>query len=135
MRRMPVNLSWIVIGAAAIALASAAEARAAEEVTARVPFAFSVGAASLPAGSYVVREAIDDPALLEIVNTHGSEAAIAITIPADAVPGQTAAQPGLVFVKRGGEYFLKRLVTDDGSDREFILPRAQDEREIVSGGH
>ena len=134
MKKMSINVSWIVVAAALIGLGSAADARAGEEkLVAQVPFAFTVGDAHLPPGSYVVREATDDPGLLEIVNADGRDAAFAITIPAADRNLNGTSQPELVFVKRDGQYFLTRLVTDDGDDRDFVLRQRQDRREVSSG--
>lgn len=130
MERMSIKVSLIVVAAALIGLGSAADARAGEEkLAAQVPFAFTVGNAHLPPGSYVVRDAADDPGLLEFVNADGTFAAFAISIPAADRNLNGSSQPELVFVKRDGRYFLTRLVSDDGDDRDFVLRQGHDRGE------
>ena len=104
MKKVSINVSWIVVVAGLIGLVSATDARAGDEkLVAHVPFAFAVGDANLPPGSYVVREATDDPGVLEIVNADGNDAAFAITIPAADRNLNGTPQAQLVFVKRDGQ--------------------------------
>ena len=52
MRKLIVNLLWIVSATGLLVIASPTAARADEHIVAAVPFAFIVGDSRLPAGNY-----------------------------------------------------------------------------------
>jgi len=128
MRMLTGNLTWVFVAAAVVTGGSAADARADDDViAARVPFAFFVHDALMPAGSYVVKESSGDPGVVTIASADGHQSVFAITIPATA--GELGAQPELVFVKIDNQYFLSRLVEADGNEREIMIPSAKSEHQ------
>jgi hypothetical protein len=117
------------VAVAAILVAGASRARAADETVAtdlKVPFSFVVGDVRLPAGDYTVREASMEEDVLEIVSADGQHAALASTIP--ATPDLND-KTQLVFRKFGHDYFLSRIA-HEGDEREIILTPHIMEREI-----
>jgi len=127
MSKRSVNLSRVVVGALLVA-GSASVGRAEERIVAKVPFAFMVGTAQLPAGSYVVKE-WDDPRIVTIESEDGRHVAITLTI---AGSSESRPQASLVFEKFEGQYFLQRMTTADGSEREIVLTPARMERDLVT---
>jgi hypothetical protein len=132
MRMLALKTAGVALVTAAIAVGDAATARADDTIMAdmKVPFAFIVGDARLPAGEYAVREVSDGAGLLEIVSVDGQHVALTLTVPytPDNAWRQTT---NLVFEKFGHEYFLSRVEPADGNDREIILTPAIAEREVA----
>jgi hypothetical protein len=119
------KVSSVVIGVLLLGLAVGVEdARADEEIVAKVPFAFTVGSAHFAPGIYIVKSASEDPALMEIVSADRSEAIFALTMAVSPERGEQP--PGLVFTKIENDYVLSRLVTADGDDREFVVPAGRE---------
>ena len=125
------KMSAVVVAVMMISfVVGVADARAEETIRAKVPFAFTVGNMHFAAGSYSVRSASDDSALMEIVSADGTAAMFAMTMPAS--PERDAArQPELVFTRMGGEYRLSRLVSGDGEEREFVAPPRRGEHDAT----
>jgi len=125
---------WIewsrVMAAAALLVGGASSARAQDErIVSSVPFAFMVGQTELPAGSYEVRQEGADRAIVSIVSEDGRHVANAITIAgADAAPNTASS---LVFRKFGSKYFLERVVSTDGSERDIVLTPERMERDLA----
>ena len=70
----------IVLATAAVAVGSASMARADDEMTLKVPFAFIAGDTKLPAGNYVVRNMADGSGIVAIVSADGRNVAMLPTI-------------------------------------------------------
>jgi len=98
----------------AIALAAVAPAFAQDRVVAKIPFAFTVGSATLPSGDYEVRKVFANT--LVIQNAATREAAMSITTPDSPkeIPGEAV----LVFHKYGDTCFLSAVQA--GEDRRVI---------------
>jgi hypothetical protein len=133
MRNRWVNVSRVVVATAL--LAAGASAAHAEEnlVAATVPFPFVVGKTVLPAGAYVVRQPLDDPGVVSILTADGRHVANTITIAGSTDQFKTQ-QPALVFKKLDGRYFLERITSVDGIERDLVLKPAQTEHEIAVAG-
>ena len=131
MSKRSVNVSRVVVGAALLVAGSASVGRAQERIVANVPFAFTVGNAQLPAGSYLVTERFDDPSIVTIVSQDGRHVANTLTIAGS--PGSRP-QASLVFEKFEGQYFLQRVTGDGGSEREIVLTPARMEHDLVTVG-
>ena len=58
----------------------ASVARADEQVTAHVPFAFIVGESRLPAGDYIVKEMDSDPGVITVASTDGHQSIFTLTM-------------------------------------------------------
>ncbi|HMF97547.1 MAG TPA: hypothetical protein VKE96_24775 [Vicinamibacterales bacterium] len=124
-----VRLSSVVVAAMLIGLVvGVTDARADDEIVAKVPFAFTVGTTHFAPGSYIVRSASEDLALMEIVSVDRAAAAFVMTVPGSA-PRDAAQPPELVFTKIGNDYVLARLVSADGDNREFVEPHHHDVHE------
>jgi hypothetical protein len=129
MRKLSINFVLVTIVTAAMAVVTASIARAAEDqVVVRVPFSFIVGDTRLPAGAYIVKEMSEDLSVVSIASMDGRHSVLTMTI---ALPGDEAAvQPEVVFEKFGGQYFLARVLGDDGFGRAIPLTQARMEHEL-----
>jgi hypothetical protein len=131
MRKLIVNLLWMVSATALLVVASPIAARAEESiVVATVPFAFIVGNLRLPAGDYVVRQTFDTPDVLTITSKDGRQTATILTIP--SLPDPQAATSELVFEKFAGQHFLSRVEAGDGDAREIVLTPAIMEHDLAT---
>ena len=92
----------------AAAVAQAAPTAVRQEV--KVPFAFTVNGAELPAGTYSVRQDDDQSGALLIQGAHGS--VYVLTAPIAA--GSTKQDTSLVFTRDGGQYRLTEVWDDSG---------------------
>jgi hypothetical protein len=113
--------SLMTIGAASVA-------RAQERIEAKVPFAFIVHGVKLPAGSYTVTEDANLAGVCRIASTDGHHAIYVMTTAVDDRPD---AQPELWFKKFGDQYFLSRVVSWDGEEREIVLTKSIMEHELT----
>jgi hypothetical protein len=129
MRKLTVN----ILGIAAAALVCVADADVARaevpRIVATVPFDFVVGGAPLPAGKYFVKPASEGATVIEIESADGRHTAYTLTTSASSnVPVPSAE---LVFEKRDNRYFLERLVTADGDEREITRTHGRNEHEVA----
>ena len=110
-----------------IALVSApANAQSGSLVRVDIPFDFSVGDATLKAGSYTVRE--EQAGVLAFSGDDGKEHQFVLTVRGDAAnDGQ---QPHFVFTRYGSETFLSRVFLSDENDCQQ-LPRSGREKQII----
>jgi hypothetical protein len=99
---------------AVFALASQCVSAADASITLHVPFAFVVGGKTMPAGAYTVET---DGSIVAVRGTAGS--AIVTSGPQAFRP---AAQPGLIFARRGGATYLVGVRTEN--DARMIGSRA-----------
>jgi hypothetical protein len=113
-----------------VAVFSGSVVRAEERVVAHVPFAFIVGETRLPAGDYLVKDVENDPGVTSITSTDGHQVTFTLTMVSSS--NDMAVQPGLVFEKFDGQYFLARVIGGDGDEREIVLTPAIMEREVVA---
>jgi len=120
----------MIFAIVAITIGSASAARADQLVVAHVPFAFIVGDSRLPAGDYIVKELDSSPGVIEIASAHGHQSILTLTMEWSAV--ETPARPQLVFEKFEDQYFLARVIREDGNDRELMLTPAVMEREVAA---
>jgi len=118
-------VAGLAVFLAGTSVSASAAGLAGEALDAHVPFAFEVRGTSMPAGSYVIREAQEvDPNLLEIRSADGERAAF-FFVEDSGTRSATAVQPRLVFDRVGEQRFLRSLRLADG-DRER-LPVTTDE--------
>jgi hypothetical protein len=115
---MRIKKTWVAGCAMGAALCAAAPASA-QELRVTVPFAFTVGKAALPAGSYTIDEA-SDPSLVALRSIDGKAAAFAVTIPDRSF--DTPQTPELVFVRVGDTYRLESIVMGDDIVRDLPMP-------------
>lgn len=107
-------------------LAAAQSVRAQEPVQAKIPFAFTAGDATLPAGDYRVEKVNEGSPALLIRSTGGSPAIMVATSPATVSAPQQKSK--LIFRRYGHRYFLAQ-VWSAGSSRGRQLPESAQERE------
>lgn len=108
--------------------AHASVARADEQVMAHVPFAFIVGESRLPAGDYIVKEMDSDPGVIRIASADDHQSVFTLTMTSSSSKMQ--GQPRLVFEKFDNQYFLARVVRQDGDEQELVLTPEIMEREV-----
>ena len=100
--------------------------RAQERLVANIPFAFTVGKVTLPAGEYRVQKCTSDSAMLLIHATDRNEATFAIS---NAVAtNKPQPQSKLVFHRHGDSYFLYQIWRA-GESRGRELPPSAKEKE------
>ncbi|HEY6120813.1 MAG TPA: hypothetical protein VIV66_12705 [Pyrinomonadaceae bacterium] len=94
-----------------------------------IPFSFTVGEKTLPAGEYTVepnRKDYDKVWLVQSKDNHTSVLVITMSVRAK----ETQEQTKLVFHRLGEQYFLSQIWTPGGSTgRELTIPGA--ERELA----
>ena len=113
-------------------LATTQVARAQEAVLANIPFAFTAGQMTLPAGEYRVQKLTNDSSPLLIRSTDGDGASIVMTFAASANAPQDKSK--LVFHRYGNRYFLAQVWTA-GSARGRELPKSAKEKEQALAAH
>jgi len=101
-----------------------ATAHAQTVATAKVPFAFKVGSAQLPAGSYVINADGD----MAVTIHDRKSAAGALT----QVRREISTNPGskLIFHRVDGQYFLAEIRRGEGNPA-MILPTSKQEKSLL----
>lgn len=119
------GLAALMTLAAAVASASA---QSFTNIRANIPFDFTVGGKTLPAGKYTVQRINPNSAdTLLIRSEDGKAGAIGLT---NAVQASTSpAQAKLIFHRYGNSYFLSEVWTD-GDDIGRRLLKSRSEREL-----
>ncbi len=93
-----------------------------DKVVANIPFDFTVGQTTLPAGEYVVRR-IASPAALLVQNKETYEAASVLV---NAVEDRSSlGEAKLVFDRHGNEHFLSQVWSGNLTGREIPNPRME----------
>src|SRR5262245_5427924 len=129
MGKQGIKVMLVTIATAAMAGGVASIARADEDqIVVNVPFSFIVGDTRMPAGPYIVKEMPEAPSVLSIASKDGRHYALTMTIPIRA--DEAGTQPELVFEKYADQYFLARVLTDDGGSRAIPLTESKMAREI-----
>jgi hypothetical protein len=96
----------IAIGIVMLAGVPRASAQiASDQVEFTTTFAFTVGNATVPAGSYTIREAGDEPGVLMLTGTHASVLFLTQATEARETPTKTE----VVFTRYGNGYVLKDI--------------------------
>ena len=104
------------------------------QIQANVPFAFSVGDTTLPAGKYQIRTPYDNvPSVLELQSANGRTRVLFETVDAQTRADQPASKTELVFDKVGDQYFLSQ-VWEAGSASGSELPKPRMEKRLADGG-
>ena len=118
-------------GMLALALLAATQTvRAQEPVLANIPFAFTAGKMTLPAGEYRVQKPANNSPALLIQRTDASAAAIvmSIAVAANSRPTQTK----LVFHRYGNQYFLSQVWRVGGSRGRELLKSAKEKEQAIA---
>ena len=109
-------------------MAATQVARAQESMVVDIPFAFTAGNVTLPAGEYRVQKLDGNSAVLLIRCSDASAAAMVITSAAQAKELQS--QSKLVFNRYDNRYFLSQVWTA-GSIRGRQLSKSPQEKELA----
>lgn len=100
--------SFRIAGMLALAFVATVQiARAQEAMVANIPFAFTAGDKTLPAGEYRVEKAANGSLTLMIRSTDGKEGMFVSSLPAVTSKPQT--QSKLIFHRYGHQYFLSQV--------------------------
>jgi hypothetical protein len=106
-------------------LLNATSAYAQSYAKANVPFAFNVGAAQLPAGTYEIKVLSQSPNLIMIRNPETTAAALSIA----RSENPRDAESKLVFDRIGTQYFLTEVWKGSGTVG-MIVPTSKHEQEL-----
>jgi hypothetical protein len=107
-------------------LASSAFAQSPERIYVNIPFEFTVGSKTLPAGEYTVRQIL--PSRLLIQSRDARHGVIAMTHDVQAKAEPNKAQ--LLFARYGDQYFLYQVFAP-GTSRGRELTRSDVEAKIA----
>ena len=126
-------LALLLTTASAVALASPmAHAQLVGELKANIPFKFTAGSTTFPAGSYIIRVLdITEPNELVVVQEGGNVEAVISTIAAQAK--QPIKQSELVFNKMGDREFLSE-VWPDQSGTGYQIEKTRAELKLEKSG-
>ena len=106
-----------------IAVSAQAQCNSGAQSSANIPFQFSVGWATLPAGEYGVTCLDPEHRLLQIRSSDGKAASTMLMI---QLEGQAQNHGRLVFHRYGARYFLAQVWTG-GNERGSELPKTRAE--------
>jgi hypothetical protein len=107
-------------------LATTQVARAQEPVIASIPFQFTAGQTTLPAGEYRVQKVRDDSSVLLIRSTEGNGAVMVMTFATSTNAPQ--AKSKLIFHRYGNRHYLAQ-VWSANTARGRELPKSAKEKE------
>lgn len=113
-------------------LATSQIVRAQEPVVANIPFQFTAGEMTLPAGEYRVQKESDSSSALLIRSTDGNGTTMVMTFAASKNAPQ--AKSKLVFNRYRNRYFLTQ-VWSAGSSQGRQLPKSAKEKEQALAAH
>ena len=121
MKNTLVALSVRMLATALLSAAALPAYAQEEQIVAKVPFDFVVGTKQMPAGTYTIKPAAEDPSIVAIESSDGRHVAMTITITGRS--DEPLAKPELVFEKRGKQYVLARVKETDGNERDIARDR------------
>ena len=102
-----------------------ASVRAQSKRSLNVPFSFSVGHTTLPAGEYIVEPTRSDSRNVWLLTARDGSAKVLFTT-VSARDNQTPEKTKLVFHKYDNQYFLSQVWTSGNtSGRELRMPQAE----------
>jgi hypothetical protein len=125
--RWTLSFAALGLGLAGVAV-SPAFALAPETLRAHIPFAFTVGNQTFPAGDYRISPLSDlDPQVVEIRSADGRHARFVMT--QGAPPAARGTQPQLVFDRYGARDFLHAILVPE--DTGAMLKSSRSELEAA----
>ena len=102
------------------------------DMTAQIPFKFTVANTTLPAGKYIIKRVDDnDPQALELQSADGRATVVFLTESAQA--NSTPTKSELVFNKYGNRYFLKEILSQ-GEQTGNQVETSHTERKLEKDG-
>lgn len=131
--RMSKLLTLVLTAASALLLtANVAHAQIGNKIEAKVPFTFTVGNSTLPAGNYTIRVPNSiEPDVLEISNDQTNVAVVFLTQATQIKQPVKTAE--LVFNKIGDKDFLSQILLDE-SNYGYEVEKSRAELKLVKGG-
>ena len=102
---------------------TSAQALTGDKVVANIPFDFTMGKTTLPAGEYVVQRIVNNPAVLVVRNRETYEAAFVLANPVR--DRSNLGEAKLVFDRHGNEHFLSQVRYGDFAGHEIPKPRME----------
>jgi len=99
-------------------------------LTANIPFAFTIGHKTLPAGEYMIRNNGNPYVLVFHGEYHNASALVMANRESIVKSDHPAAATRLVFNHYGNRYFLSEVV-DGYVQTGFVLPMSRTEREMT----
>lgn len=134
MKKQAYTMIAMVVLVGSLAISAKAQTNGRMALIANIPFQFSIGNKSLPAGEYTVQSISDDSSyvVLRIQSRDGKTSAMLLT---STVKGKAPARSRLVFHRYGNEYFFTQAWVDgDSTGLEAQKSRAERaaERELTA---
>ena len=114
MKKQAYTLIAMIVLVGSLAVAAQAQTNSRIALVANIPFQFSIGNQTLPAGEYTVRSISDDysTVVLRIESRDGRTHALLVTF---TVEGKAQNRSRLVFHRYGNQYFLAQAWVDGDS--------------------
>ena len=125
MKKQAYTLIAMIVLVGSLAVVAQAQTNSSITLIANIPFQFSIGNKTLPAGEYTVRSIIDDSStvVLRIQSRDGSTNALFLTC---RVEGKAQNRARLVFHRYGNRYFFAQAWVDgDSAHLEAQTSRAE----------
>jgi hypothetical protein len=126
------TLKTMILSVAAVALLGASGLYAQARATADIPFAFTVGNTTLPAGTYTMSATSTSHDLMSIRNVEAHKAILVLAPSSESGYRRTNEKNVVVFHQVGDRYFLSEVKTDAVCGK--VAP-SKLEREIASAGN
>ena len=129
MKKQAYTMIAMMILAGFVTMSSAKAQSSSLQLIANIPFEFTVGSKTLPAGDYTVRQinSYSDRAILQLRSKDGSAGAL---VQVRSVPGKRQESARLVFHRYGDRYFFAQAWTI-GDSEVLEASRSRDERSMV----
>lgn len=126
MKRQAYTMIAMVVLVGSMAVAAQAQTSGRTQLIANIPFEFSVGNKTLPAGEYVISQVNTavDPGVLAFRSTAGSSRAL---IQMNSVTGKAQESATLMFHRYGNQYFFAQAWVD-GENSGLQASRSRAER-------
>jgi hypothetical protein len=123
--------SLVAVGVLTFLMATCAFAQVSTQIKANIPFDFTAGRKTLPAGDYTLNfQAVGSPTTFLLQGADGRSGAFLLTFMVQwKEPEEQRAE--LVFHRYGGRYFLAQVWMGNGGGRQ--LPVTKEERELARG--
>ncbi|MFB3778398.1 MAG: hypothetical protein ACE141_12345 [Bryobacteraceae bacterium] len=116
---------WGILAAAAVLFTVAAPVPAQSlRVTATIPFGFTVGKATLPAGEYSILP-LSNSRLIQVSNQVQRSSVLAIANSTYAGTARLAGAPRLVFNRYGDHYVLSQIWDGTSTGHQFPMSRSE----------
>ena len=134
MKKQAYTMIAMIVLIGSLAMSAKAQTNGRMALIANIPFQFSIGNKSLPAGEYTLQSISDDSSyvVLRIQSRDGKTSAMLLT---STVKGKAPARSRLVFHRYGNQYFFTQAWVDgDSTGLEAQKSRAERaaERELTA---